>query len=235
MASVLSLAQAGNHAAFSELYSAHKKRVFSICMRMVREVSLAEDLTQETFLQLHRKIGSFRGESAFTTWLHRMAVNTVLMHLRKRVLTLVSLDHLTTENPDDHPVRSFGARDLAQAGTVDRVTIDRAIATLAPGYRSIFLLHDVQGFDHHEIATILNCSTGNTKSQLHKARRAMRGALSLKAIPNKICEQVKVVVSPLRTQRPGNIVSAGPRAGRENLAFIHANSAVEGSPIRLHA
>jgi RNA polymerase sigma-70 factor (ECF subfamily) len=181
-ANVVSLAQAGDHDAFSELYSVHKKRVFSICMRMVREYSLAEDLTQETFLQLHRKLGSFRGESAFTTWLHRMAVNIVLMHLRKRVLPSVSLDQLTAEDPDGHLVRSFGARDLTQTGAVDRVTIDRAIATLAPGYRSIFLLHDVKGFDHHETATILKCTTGNTKSQLHKARRAMRGALTLKAV-----------------------------------------------------
>ena len=171
-------AQAGDHDAFSELYVQHKKHVFSICMRMVRDFSLAEDLTQETFLQLHRKIASFRGDSVFSTWLHRMAVNTVLMHLRKHVLPVVSLDHLMENFPEERAGRSFGTRDLAQAGAIDRLTIYRAIATLAPGYRNIFLLHDVHGYDHGEIASMLECTCGNTKSQLHKARRVLRGALT---------------------------------------------------------
>jgi len=233
---VVSLAQAGDHDAFSELYSVHKKRVFSICMRMVREFSLAEDLTQETFLQLHRKLGSFRGDSAFTTWLHRMAVNTVLMHLRKRVLPSVSLDQLTADAPDGQAVRSFGARDLTQAGAVDRVTIDSAVATLAPGYRSIFLLHDVQGFDHHEIATILNCSTGNTKSQLHKARRAMRGALTLRAVAGigRAARDVRGQRTN-RTQKPTAIISRGLDAGRVIDAFLRSKPLVVGFPIRLEA
>ena len=88
-------AQAGDHDAFSELYLEHKKRVFAICMRMVRDFALAEDLTQEAFLQVHRRISLFRGDSAFTTWLHRLTVNTVLMYLRKRALSVVSLDLLT--------------------------------------------------------------------------------------------------------------------------------------------
>jgi RNA polymerase sigma-70 factor (ECF subfamily) len=237
MADVVSLAQAGDHDAFSKLYSAHKKRVFSICLRMVREFSLAEDLTQETFLQLHRKLASFRAESAFTTWLHRMAVNTVLMHLRKRVLPSVSLDQLTTDAPDDHSARSFGARDLAQAGAVDRVTINRAVATLAPGYRSIFLLHDVQGLNHHEIATILKCSAGNTKSQLHKARRAMRGALSLKDALGSIVEPGKNVnkLGTLPIQRRGTIVSPGFGGGRENRAVRRDKPAVREFQVRLEA
>lgn len=122
----------------------------------------------------------FRGDSAFTTWLHRLAVNTVLMYLRKRGLSVVSLDHLMEEVPEERIGRSFGARDLMQAGVVDRLDIDRALAAMAPGYRSIFLLHDIQGFDHAEIASMLNCTRGNTKSQLHKARRVLRGALSSK-------------------------------------------------------
>jgi RNA polymerase sigma-70 factor (ECF subfamily) len=171
-------AQAGDHDAFSDLYLAHKRRVFAICMRMVRDFSLAEDLTQEAFLQVHRRISLFRGDSAFTTWLHRLAVNTVLMYLRKRALSVVSLDHLMEDVPEEHAGRSFGARDLLQAGVADRLDIERALATLAPGYRSIFLLHDVQGFEHNEIASMLKCTRGNTKSQLHKARRVLRSALS---------------------------------------------------------
>jgi RNA polymerase sigma-70 factor (ECF subfamily) len=173
----VSRAQAGDHDAFSELYAQHKKHVFSICLRMLRDFSLAEDLTQETFLQLHRKIESFRGDSVFSTWLHRMAVNTVLMHLRKHVLAVVSLDHLMENIPEERAGRNFGTRDLEQAGAIDRVTIYRAIASLAPGYRNIFILHDVHGYDHGEIASMLECTCGNTKSQLHKARRVLRGAL----------------------------------------------------------
>jgi RNA polymerase sigma-70 factor (ECF subfamily) len=150
---------------------------------MVRDHALAEDLTQEAFLQLHRKIASFRGDSAFTTWLHRLAVNTVLMHLRKRALAVVSLDHLMEDVPEERAGRSFGARDLLQAGVVDRLAIERVIDTMAPGYRSIFLLHDIHGFDHGEIASMLKCTRGNTKSQLHKARRILRGTLKAHGIP----------------------------------------------------
>jgi RNA polymerase sigma-70 factor (ECF subfamily) len=150
-------------------------------MKIVHDFSLAEDLSQETFLQMHRKLESFRGDSAFTTWLHRLTVNTALMYLRKRVLPVVSLDELTTDVPEEHMGRGFGTRDLAQAGTIDRLSIDRAVTALAPGYRSIFLLHDVHGFDHNEIASMLKCTRGNTKSQLYKARRVLRSALSAQA------------------------------------------------------
>jgi RNA polymerase sigma-70 factor (ECF subfamily) len=176
---VLARAQTGDHDAFSKLYSQHRKRVFAVCMRMVHEFSLAEDLTQETFLQLYRKLTSFRGNSLFTTWLHRMTVNIVLMRLRKGMLPVVSLDRVVTTNiPEEHGMRSFGACDRTQAGVVDRVTIERAVATLAPGRRKIFLLHDVYGFQHDEIASLLGCGLGTSKAQLHYARRALRDALS---------------------------------------------------------
>jgi RNA polymerase sigma-70 factor (ECF subfamily) len=175
---VLARAQAGDPDAFSQLYLLHKKRVFTICVRMVRDFSMAEDLTQETFLQLHRKLASFRGESLFTTWLHRMTVNIVLMRLRKRVLPVVSLDQMMTEIPETYAGRSFGAYDRAQTGVVDRVTIERALGTLPSGYRKVFLLHDVHGFEHREIASMEGFSLGNSKSQLHRARRAMRSALT---------------------------------------------------------
>jgi len=175
---ILSRAQTGDPDAFSELYSQHKSRVFSICIRMVRNVALAEDLTQETFLQLHRKLATFRGESAFTTWLHRMTVNIVLMRLRKRVLPVVSLDQLMTDISEEHFGRSFGTCDRRQTGVVDRVALERAVAALPPGYRNFFLLHDVHGLEHREIASMKGCSVGNSKSQLHEARRALRHVLS---------------------------------------------------------
>jgi RNA polymerase sigma-70 factor (ECF subfamily) len=150
-------------------------------MKIVHDSSLAEDLSQETFLQVHRKLESFRGDSAFTTWLHRLTVNTALMYLRKRALPVVSLDQMAADVPEEHMGRGFGTRDLAQAGTIDRLSIARAVTALAPGYRSIFLLHDVHGFDHGEIASMLKCTRGNTKSQLYKARRVLRGALTTQA------------------------------------------------------
>jgi RNA polymerase sigma-70 factor, ECF subfamily len=177
-ADIVARAQSGDHEAFTEIYERHKKRVFSICMRIVRDFALAEDLSQETFLQVHRKISSFRGDSDFTTWLHRLAVNTVLMHMRKRSLSVVSLDHMMTEVQDERAGRDFGARDLLQAGVIDRLTIDRALANLAPGYRCVYILHDVEGFNHGEIASMQDCTCGNSKSQLHKARKALRGTLS---------------------------------------------------------
>jgi RNA polymerase sigma-70 factor (ECF subfamily) len=198
-------AQAGDPDAFAELYMQHKKHVFSICIRMVRDFSLAEDLTQETFLQVHRKLASFRGDSVFSTWLHRLAVNTVLMHLRKRVLAVVSLDHLMESSPDERAGRSFGTRDLTQAGVIDRLAIEREVAAMAPGYRSIFILHDIHGFDHNEIAAMLECSCGNTKSQLHKARRALRGALTAQAMPGpsgSACQVKDSLLPRTQTGRP---------------------------------
>jgi RNA polymerase sigma-70 factor (ECF subfamily) len=175
---VLALAQTGDHEAFSKLYVRHKNLVISICIRMTHDFSLAEDLTQETFLQLHRKLASFRGDSKFTTWLGRMTINIVLAHLRKRLLPIVSFEDETTRQPEERFGRFWGARDLMQAGVIDRLAIDRAIATLPPGYQQAFILHDVHGFRHSDIASMQDCTSGNSKSQLHKARRALRGALS---------------------------------------------------------
>lgn len=133
----------------------------------------AEDLTQEAFLQLFRKIGTFRGESAFSTWLHRLSVNVVLMHLRKKGINQISLDE--TENSQGEPVkRDYGDDDRRLVGSIDRIGLNRAIAELPPGYRTVFILHDVEGYEHNEIAEIMNCSIGNSKSQLHKARLKLR-------------------------------------------------------------
>jgi RNA polymerase sigma-70 factor (ECF subfamily) len=175
---VLVRAQAGDHQAFAELYGRHKRRIYSLCLRMVGNSAEAEDLTQEAFLQLHRKIGSFRGESAFSTWLHRLTINVVLMQLRRKGLQLISLDEaMDPGGPDDGPGRSFGAADPSLAGAIDRMTLEIAVASLPPGYRLIFVLHDVEGYEHNEIASLLECSIGNSKSQLHKARLRLRQIL----------------------------------------------------------
>jgi len=174
---VMIRAQAGDHQAFAHLYSLHKRRIYSLCLRMVGNVAEAEDLTQEAFLQLHRKIATFRGDSAFSTWLHRLAINVVLMHLRKKGLRLMSLDEAMEPVPDEGPGRSFGAPDLSLVGSIDRLALERAVTALPAGYRLIFVLHDVEGYEHNEIADMLDCSIGNSKSQLHKARLKLRDAL----------------------------------------------------------
>jgi RNA polymerase sigma-70 factor, ECF subfamily len=176
-ADVLARAQGGDHHAFAQLYSVHKRRIYSLCLRMVGNVAEAEDLTQEAFLQLHRKIATFRGDSAFSTWLHRLTINVVLMHLRKKGLSLISLDEAMDPTPDEGPGRSFGTPDLTLAGSIDRLALQRAIDDLPAGYRLIFVLHDIEGYEHNEIAAMLDCSIGNSKSQLHKARLKLREAL----------------------------------------------------------
>jgi RNA polymerase sigma-70 factor, ECF subfamily len=176
-AEILARAQAGDHAAFAQLYALHKRRVYSLCLRMLSNVAEAEDLTQESFLQLHRKIATFRGDSAFSTWLHRLTINVVLMHLRRKGLNLISLDEALDPSPDHGPTRSFGAPDLRLTGSIDRMTLEKAVENLPAGYRLIFVLHDIEGYEHNEIATLLDCSIGNSKSQLHKARMKLREAL----------------------------------------------------------
>ena len=180
-AEILARAQTGDHVAFAQLYALHKRRVYSLCLRMLGNVAEAEDLTQESFLQLHRKIATFRGDSAFSTWLHRLTINVVLMHLRRKGLNLISLDEALDPSPEYGPARSFGAPDLRLTGSIDRMTLEKAVENLPAGYRLIFVLHDIEGYEHNEIATLLDCSIGNSKSQLHKARMKLREALRVPA------------------------------------------------------
>jgi RNA polymerase sigma-70 factor (ECF subfamily) len=176
-AEAIERAQQGDGVCFEALYSMHKRRVFSLCLRMTGNTAEAEDLTQEAFLQLYRKIGTFRGESAFSTWLHRLAVNVVLMHLRKKGLPEVSLQETLEPTEEDKPKRDFGGEDNVLIGSIDRVNLERAIESLPPGYRIIFVLHDIEGYEHNEIAEMMGCSIGNSKSQLHKARMKLRDLL----------------------------------------------------------
>jgi RNA polymerase sigma-70 factor (ECF subfamily) len=178
-AEAIERAKAGDAVSFEALYALHKRRVYSLCLRMVGNTAEAEDLAQEAFLQLFRKIGTFRGESAFSTWLHRLSVNVVLMHLRKKGLNEVSLDEMMEPQQEDGPKKDIGARDNVLAGSIDRVNLERCIESLPPGYRIIFVLHDIEGYEHNEIAEMMGCSIGNSKSQLHKARMKLRDLLRL--------------------------------------------------------
>ncbi|NDD62393.1 MAG: sigma-70 family RNA polymerase sigma factor [Acidobacteria bacterium] len=160
--------------AFEVLYERHQRRVYSLCLRMVANATEAEDLSQEVFVQLFRKVGSFRGESAFTTWLHRLTVNHVLMHFRKRGVRLEK----TTEEGEISEMQDVIQAVSEKPRFIDRIALDKAIADLPPGYRTVFVLHDVEGFEHEEVAAMLGVSVGTSKSQLHKARLRLRDLIN---------------------------------------------------------
>jgi RNA polymerase sigma-70 factor (ECF subfamily) len=166
-------ASTGNVAAFELIYSRYHRRTYSLCLRMTQSGTEAEDLTQEVFIQLFRKIGSFRGDSAFSTWLHRMTINQVLMHFRRRGVK----NELTTEDGEMPEQVVRGTENHNRMPIVDRIALDKAVAQLPNGYRTVFMLHDVEGFEHEEIARMLGLSVGTSKSQLHKARLKLRKLL----------------------------------------------------------
>jgi RNA polymerase sigma-70 factor, ECF subfamily len=176
-AEVVRLAQQGDGGAFEQIYQQHKRRVYALCLRMAGNPCDAEELTQEAFMQLFRKIHTFRGDSSFPTWLHRLTVNVVLMRFRKKKLAEVSLEQQAEPDDEVAPKREFGETDLRLSGVIDRLNLQRAIEQLPAGYKEMFLLHDVEGYDHTEIAEIVGCSVGNSKSQLHKARARLRKLL----------------------------------------------------------
>ena len=173
-------AAAGEVDAFEELYRRHFRRVYSLALRMTGSPEEAEDLTQETFTHLYKKIGSFRGESAFTTWLHRMTVNQVLMHFRRRK----SRPEFTTTEGETPVQIVQGTENQNKMPVVDRMILENAIAKLPPGYRSVFVLHDVEGYEHGEIGKMLGISEGTLKSQLHKARLKLREMIRQQAANN---------------------------------------------------
>jgi RNA polymerase sigma-70 factor (ECF subfamily) len=172
------LAQQGDSAAFETIFQLHSRRVYALCLRMVSDPVEAEDLAQEAFLQLFRKIQTFRGESAFSSWLHRLTANVVLMSFRRKKPQATSLDEMMRSDDDNQVPRiELGGADPRLSGVCDRMNLQTAIEALPHGYRLIFLLHDVHGYEHNEIARLLDCSIGNSKSQLHKARKRLRELL----------------------------------------------------------
>jgi RNA polymerase sigma-70 factor (ECF subfamily) len=162
---------------FEEIFQLHHRRVYSLCLRMMGNPVEAEDLTQNVFIQVFRKLGSFRGESAFTTWLHRVTVNQVLMHFRKNH---IKEEQLTEDGELPAGVMIHRNRSFV----LDRLALDEAIVQLPRGYRTVFVLHDVEGLEHTEIASLLGCSIGTSKSQLHRARMRMRLLLRQRAHPS---------------------------------------------------
>ena len=167
-------AAGGDMQAFEELFRQHRRLVYGLTLRMTQDVAEAEDVTQEVFVLLFRKIGGFRGEANFTTWLHRLTVNQVLMRFRKNK----SRREEALEDEDLQPHESARPPSPKAAQLIDRITLESAIAKLPPGYRAAFILHDVEGYEHEEVARILGCAVGTSKSQLHKARTKLRKLLA---------------------------------------------------------
>lgn len=163
-------AQDGDRRAFEQLYRLHVNRVYGLCLRMCGQHTLAEDLTQEAFIRAWEKLGSFRGDSAFYSWLYRLTFNVVLGDKRsqaRRTARVVEREDLSDlpHTDDDH--RRPGLR----------VDLEAAIATLPPGAKQVFILHDVEGYKHEEIAEITGLATGTSKAHLHRARKLLREQL----------------------------------------------------------
>ena len=173
---VVRRAQRGDVTALASIFEEHKGKIYSVCLRMTNNAAEAEDLTQDAFIQVFRKLATFRGESTLGTWLYRVAVNTVLMHFRKKEVRPSSLDDPQTLGRNK-PGYEYGVRDECLAGCLDRITLARVITQLPDGYRTVYLLHEVEGYKHQEIAGLLECSMGNSKSQLHKAKLRLRELL----------------------------------------------------------
>ena len=162
----------GGIASIGDLYERHRPHVYAVCLQMTRDTSEAEDLTQEVFVHLLRTIGSFRGESQFSTWLYRVTTNHVLMHFRRSNRRRERFPSVNEESAARAISNSSSALQL-----LDRIAIDDALAKLPSGSRSVFLKFDMEGYKHEEIAGMFGCSVGNSKSQLHKARRRLRKLL----------------------------------------------------------
>jgi RNA polymerase sigma-70 factor (ECF subfamily) len=166
--------RAGDANAFEELYRQHARRLYSLAVRMIGSADDAEDLLQEVFLQAHRKLGGFRGESTLGTWLYRLTMNHCLDHLRGRQAKMSR----ATESLDEEGAVEPVAPAPVLPPAISRMDLERAIDLLPPGSKAAFLLHDVQGFEHREIAEILGVSEGTSKSQVHKARMKLRTLLN---------------------------------------------------------
>jgi RNA polymerase sigma-70 factor (ECF subfamily) len=171
------LAAAGDAAAFEELHRRYHRFVYAVAFRMTGNPADAEDMTQESFLSLLLRIGTFRGEGAFTLWLHRLTVNQVLMHFRRKKSRP---EDLTADGETPEPATA-GSRPFSQNSLLDRIAVERAVAQLPKGCRAAFLLHDVEGREHGEIARLTGRTAGNSKSQLHKARTKLRELLAAPA------------------------------------------------------
>jgi RNA polymerase sigma-70 factor (ECF subfamily) len=174
----------GERQRFHELYMKHHRDVYRLCLRMTRDVCEAEDLAQDIFVHLFRTIGSFRGESSFSTWLHRLTVNIVLMHFRKRAKA-----ERTTKSGELPVQTALGSQRPERMRIVDRILLSEVIAKLPEGYREAVTLYDIEGLRHQEIAELKGRSAGTSKSQLHKGRAMLRTLINQSTPPRDVPKQ----------------------------------------------
>src|SRR5258708_11551452 len=181
-------AQRGDAQAFERIYQSHSRRIYCLCLRMVRNPAEAEDLTQEAFLRVFRNIRTFRGESAFSTWLHRLAVNVVLMQLRKKNLPEAMLEEARRPTGESAATNhKAGDSERGRSALIDQVHLDRAVEQLSSCHRLVFVLHDIHGYKHREIAKMVDCSVGTSKGRLHKAHKRLRELLRENCEPAVPC------------------------------------------------
>jgi RNA polymerase sigma-70 factor (ECF subfamily) len=205
-------AQAGDNEAFSLLYEAHRRKVYAICLRITGEPSEAEDCMQEAFLQCFLQLSTFRGDSALSTWLHRLTVNVVLMRLRanRRRPISVELGPSAEHDGETSLLNLLPVEDRRLTGSIDRIVIARALGKLADGYRKVLLLHDVEGLAHSEIARNLGCTIGTSKSQLHQARLQLRHYLRHSSVRRRHKKTNIVPNIRSRKRRPNPLTSNLP-------------------------
>ena len=184
LSETIRLVHQGDAEAFGLIYRSYSGFVHRICLRMLRDPAKAEDVVQDAFVQLFRKIHTFRGNSEFSSWLYRLTTNLVLMRLRKRNRELSSLDDRLSDEDGAGFCSEIGRPDLHLTGLFDRLNLQAAIKLLPDGYKAAFILHDVQGYNHREIAKLLGYSMGNSKSQLHKARGGYASCLAIPRGPS---------------------------------------------------
>jgi RNA polymerase sigma-70 factor (ECF subfamily) len=171
---IVCAAQRGDPDAFQRLYARYKNYVYSLCMRMCKDPVLAEDLTQDIFLHVWKKMATFKGQSLFRTWLYRVTINMVLLHFRKHRIGTLSLDDETL------PVaETFLLGNNSPIHLDDRISLRNMLSHLSPRYRRVLVLHDVAGYRHQDISHLLGITSGASRSQLHKARTKMRIALGI--------------------------------------------------------
>jgi RNA polymerase sigma-70 factor (ECF subfamily) len=215
-------AQAGDREAFSSLYETHRRKVYSICLRITREPSEAEDCAQEAFLQCFLRLSTFRGDSALSTWLYRLTVNVVLMRLRANHNRPMSVELAPTgDNAGEVSyLNLLPVEDLHLSGAIDRIAIGRALRRLPPGYRTIFLLHDVEGMAHSEIARKLGCTIGNSKSQLHQARLRLRRFLRRSTLSRRPRQTATTVQATTRRRHSTNTRSEADQHLAPEMAWV---------------
>jgi len=175
----VALAQSGDESGWNAIYEKHHARVENVCRRMLNgKNEEVEDLTQEVFLQIFRKLNQFRGDAQLSTWIHRITVNTLLMKFRRKAYPEVSLDELAERRVESGGLSSeiaeLAREDTRLSGAVDRIALTRALALMPKGYRTTLVMTQIYGFEHQEAARLLGRTVGNSKSQLHKGKIAMR-------------------------------------------------------------